>query len=88
MTKDGVLVARHENEISSTTDVAAHQQFADRQRMKVIDGQEVIGWTWRKENAGRSGASGDADYQLRQQRIRAGEIKTVNKDQARLAVRM
>ena len=30
LTKDGVLVARHENEISETTDVAAHPEFADR----------------------------------------------------------
>ena len=29
-TKDGVLVARHENEISGTTDVAEHPEFADR----------------------------------------------------------
>jgi glycerophosphoryl diester phosphodiesterase len=44
LTKDGVLVARHENEISSTTDVAAHPKFADRQTTKVIDGQAVAGW--------------------------------------------
>ena len=31
-TKDGVLVARHENEISGTTDVAARAEFADRRR--------------------------------------------------------
>ncbi len=43
-TRDGVLVARHENEISETTDVAAHPQFADRKRTKVIDGQSLTGW--------------------------------------------
>jgi glycerophosphoryl diester phosphodiesterase len=37
-TKDGVLVARHENEISGTTDVAAHPEFAARRTTKVIDG--------------------------------------------------
>ena len=44
LTKDGVLVARHENEISSTTDVADKEEFADRKTTKVIDGQEVAGW--------------------------------------------
>ncbi len=43
-TKDGVLVARHENEISGTTDVADHPEFADRHTTKVIDGQAVSGW--------------------------------------------
>ncbi|MDR6875544.1 esterase-like activity of phytase family protein [Microbacterium barkeri] len=43
-TKDGVLVARHENEIGGTTDVAAHPEFADRRTTKVIDGVSVTGW--------------------------------------------
>lgn len=43
-TKDGVLIARHENEISGTTDVASRQEFASRQRTKTIDGEEVTGW--------------------------------------------
>ena len=43
-TKDGVLVARHENEIGGTTDVAEHPEFADRRTTKVIDGREVTGW--------------------------------------------
>ena len=43
-TKDGVLVARHENEIGGTTDVAAHPEFADRRTTKVIDGVELTGW--------------------------------------------
>jgi glycerophosphoryl diester phosphodiesterase len=43
-TKDGVLVARHENEISGTTDVAAHGEFASRRTTKVIDGASVTGW--------------------------------------------
>ncbi|MER7015378.1 glycerophosphodiester phosphodiesterase [Saccharopolyspora sp. NPDC000359] len=43
-TKDGVLVARHENEIGGTTDVAARPEFADRRTTKVIDGQELTGW--------------------------------------------
>ena len=43
-TKDGVLVARHENEISGTTDVAEHPEFADRRTTKVIDGTSMTGW--------------------------------------------
>jgi glycerophosphoryl diester phosphodiesterase len=43
-TKDGVLVARHENEIGGTTDVAAHPEFADRRTTKVIDGVPFEGW--------------------------------------------
>jgi glycerophosphoryl diester phosphodiesterase len=43
-TKDGVLVARHENEISGTTDVADHPEFTDRKTTKTIDGQAVTGW--------------------------------------------
>ncbi|HYP81288.1 MAG TPA: glycerophosphodiester phosphodiesterase family protein [Steroidobacteraceae bacterium] len=43
-TRDGVLVARHENEISGTTDVAAHEEFASRRRSQSIDGVEVEGW--------------------------------------------
>ncbi len=44
MTKDRVLVARHENEISETTDVAARPEFVARKATKVIDGQSYIGW--------------------------------------------
>ncbi len=43
-TKDDVLVARHENEISETTDVAQHPEFAARRTTKTIDGQTLIGW--------------------------------------------
>ena len=43
-TKDGVLVARHENEISGTTDVSARPEFASRQTTKLIDGMPVSGW--------------------------------------------
>lgn len=44
MTKDGVLVARHENEISETTDVAGRPEFAGRRTTKTIDGETVTGW--------------------------------------------
>ncbi|MGH3384809.1 MAG: glycerophosphodiester phosphodiesterase [Nocardioidaceae bacterium] len=43
-TSDGVLVARHENEISGTTDVAEHPEFAARRTTKVIDGRSLTGW--------------------------------------------
>ncbi len=43
-TRDGILIARHENEISETTDVAAHPEFASRKTTKQIDGHEVTGW--------------------------------------------
>jgi glycerophosphoryl diester phosphodiesterase len=43
-TADGVLVARHENELSHSTDVAAHARFADRRTRKRVDGAEREGW--------------------------------------------
>ena len=44
LTRDGVLVARHENNIADTTDVAAHPQFAARKTLRMIDGVEQSGW--------------------------------------------
>ena len=44
LTKDGVLVARHENAISETTDVASRAEFADRKTTKTIDGRKVTDW--------------------------------------------
>lgn len=44
MTKDGVLIVRHENEISGTTDVASHPEFASRRTTKTIDGNSISGW--------------------------------------------
>ncbi len=43
-TKDGVLVCRHENEISGTTDVASRPEFAARRATKAIDGSPTTGW--------------------------------------------
>ncbi len=43
-TKDGHLVARHENEIGGTTDVASRPEFAARKTTKTIDGEQVTGW--------------------------------------------
>jgi glycerophosphoryl diester phosphodiesterase len=43
-TRDGFLVARHENEIGGTTDVADHPEFAARKVRKSIDGENTSGW--------------------------------------------
>jgi glycerophosphoryl diester phosphodiesterase len=43
-TKDGVLVARHENNIAETTDVASRSEFAGRKTVKTIDGARQEGW--------------------------------------------
>jgi glycerophosphoryl diester phosphodiesterase len=44
ITSDGVLVARHENEISETTDVGSRPEYAGRRTTKVIEGKSVVGW--------------------------------------------
>lgn len=44
MTKDNVPVARHENDISDTTDVADRPEFDDRETTKIIDGTATLGW--------------------------------------------
>lgn len=43
-TKDGVLVVRHENDVTGTTDVAIHPEFADRKTSKLVDGVWHTGW--------------------------------------------
>jgi glycerophosphoryl diester phosphodiesterase len=43
-TSDGILIVRHENEISGTTDVADRPEFADRKTTKTIDGVATTGW--------------------------------------------
>jgi glycerophosphoryl diester phosphodiesterase len=44
ITKDGVLLARHESELSKTTDVADHPELAHYRTTKRIEGHEVTGW--------------------------------------------
>ncbi|MEA5550352.1 glycerophosphodiester phosphodiesterase [Anabaena cylindrica UHCC 0172] len=44
ITKDGILIARHENEISETTNVAIHTEFTHLKTTKIIDGEVKIGW--------------------------------------------
>lgn len=43
-TKDLVLIARHETELSDTTDIASREEFADRKRTKDVEGRQVTGW--------------------------------------------
>ncbi|MGW6062085.1 glycerophosphodiester phosphodiesterase [Streptomyces sp. NPDC055189] len=43
-TKDGHLVCRHENDITATTDVSAHPEFAGRKTTKSVDGVSLTGW--------------------------------------------
>ncbi|MGW0557163.1 glycerophosphodiester phosphodiesterase [Streptomyces sp. NPDC002926] len=43
-TSDGHLVCRHENDITGTTDVAAHPEFASRRTTKSVDGVSLTGW--------------------------------------------
>jgi glycerophosphoryl diester phosphodiesterase len=44
VSRDGVLVVRHENEISGTTDVADRPEFGDRRTTKTVDGVALTGW--------------------------------------------
>jgi glycerophosphoryl diester phosphodiesterase len=44
VTKDGVLVCRHEPEIGGTTDVADHPEFASRRKTVTLDGVSLTGW--------------------------------------------
>ncbi|WP_158604481.1 glycerophosphodiester phosphodiesterase family protein [Nocardioides mangrovicus] len=43
-TRDGVLVCRHDLELSRTTDVASHPELAGRRRTIVVDGLLHRGW--------------------------------------------
>ena len=44
VSRDGVLVVRHENELSLSTDVAARSEFAARRTTKVVDAKPATGW--------------------------------------------
>ena len=44
LTKDNVFIARHENDITGTTNVASHPEFAARKTTKIIDGVSHTGW--------------------------------------------
>ncbi|MBO1902187.1 glycerophosphodiester phosphodiesterase [Leucobacter weissii] len=44
VSRDGVLVVRHENELSGTTDVATRPGFAERRTTRTVDGRTITGW--------------------------------------------
>jgi glycerophosphoryl diester phosphodiesterase len=44
ISRDGVLVVRHESELSWSTDVSSRTEFADRRTTKEIDGTPSTGW--------------------------------------------
>jgi glycerophosphoryl diester phosphodiesterase len=43
-TKDGVLIARHDPNLATSTDVASHQEFASRKKTTQVDGEIQTGW--------------------------------------------
>ena len=98
-TRDGVLVLRHENDISETTDVAAHPEFADRRTTKEIDGVVLTGWftedfTWaelstlrareRVPSLRQTSASFDRRYPLLRFRDLVDIVDRASDDAARL----
>jgi glycerophosphoryl diester phosphodiesterase len=44
VSRDGVLVVRHESELSLSTDIAGRAEFADRRTTKEVDGELCTGW--------------------------------------------
>ncbi|MDB5826935.1 MAG: glycerophosphodiester phosphodiesterase [Variovorax sp.] len=44
VTKDGVLVARHDPNLAINTDVASHPEFAARKKTMKVDGETQTGW--------------------------------------------
>ena len=44
ISRDGVLVVRHESELSLSTDIATHAEFAARRTTKDVDGKQCTGW--------------------------------------------
>lgn len=101
-TRDGVLVLRHENEISGTTDVATRREFASKRTTREVDGRPLTGWftedfTWAelstlraRERLGalrQSSASFDDRYPVIRLRDLFGLIDAASDEQRRL-VRM
>ncbi|UOY00823.1 glycerophosphodiester phosphodiesterase family protein [Blastococcus sp. PRF04-17] len=44
ISRDGVLVVRHESELSLTTDVASRPEFAERRTTRAVDDEVCTGW--------------------------------------------
>ncbi|QEO15225.1 glycerophosphodiester phosphodiesterase [Agromyces intestinalis] len=98
-TRDGVIVLRHENEISGTTDVATRAEFQSRRTTRVIDGVELTGWftedfTWAelatlraRERLGplrQASASFDGRYPLMRLRDLFEVIERASEEQGRM----
>ena len=98
-TRDGVLVLRHENDISGTTDISVHPEFADRRATKEIDGVELTGWftedfTWaelstlrareRLPSLRQASASFDGRYPILRFRDLVEIVDKASEDAARL----
>ncbi len=98
-TRDGVLVLRHENEISGTTDVATRPEFASRRTTREVDGTPLTGWftedfTWAElatlratERLGalrQSSASFDGRFPIIRLRDLFGLIDAAAEEQRRL----
>jgi hypothetical protein len=64
ITKDGVLVIRHENNTVETTDVKTRPEFADRKTTKTIDGEKQSGLPKRSAHGAQSGRLGGGDAPL------------------------
>ena len=92
-TKDGVLVLRHENDVSGTTDVAEHPEFAHLRTTKVIDGRTLTGWftedfTWAQLSTLRAREripavrTGSATFDNRWGVLRLSDLLTLIDDQS------
>jgi len=44
LTRDGVMIVRHENELSLTTDIAEREEFAGRRSERKLGGKSRVGW--------------------------------------------
>lgn len=91
-TKDGVLVVRHENEISGTTDVAKRPEFAHLKTTKVVDGVKHTGWftedfTWTQMQTLRATErlkkirSENAQYNGQERVLRLAEVLSIIDDE-------
>lgn len=88
VSRDGVLLVRHENELSGTTDIADRPEFASRHTTKVIDGVRYSGWftedfTWAELRTLRCRERlehlrpGSAAYNDREPILRLSEVLTL-----------
>ena len=92
-TKDGVLVLRHENEISGTTDVAEHPEFAGLRTTRLVDGTAHTGWftedfTWAQLSTLRARErlpairTGSATFDYRYPILRLSDLMSIIDEQS------